>query len=251
MKKIFNSFLFLTLFLVACNKDNSANETQIQSNEGSIQSLVAVLSPYDWSMLLVNNVTPTNNVYVNGVGSVTWSGQNGATNYTCNTDCSGYFNRLLTQTYGYTTAYYQTWTGVNRPLAKHYYNEIVTGDHFTAISNVAQIQKGDFVAIKYPQDATNTGHCMLVAAAAVSRVATAPIINATNQYELSIIDCASSGHGSTDTRYPTSDDGIGKGVFRLYTDAAGTIKGYTWSTFSNSVYYNQATRPLVIGRLIP
>jgi hypothetical protein len=136
-------------------------------------------------------------------------------------------------------------------LAQHYYNEIVTNDRFTQITTVSQIQQGDFVAIKYPVDATNTGHCMMVAAAPTLRSATAPLIVGTTQYELSIIDCASSGHGSTDTRYTTSDDGIGKGICRVYVNSNGGIVGYTWSTFSNSVYYAKADRPLVVGRFIP
>lgn len=257
MKKyVFFPFCILVV-LSACNKDNSisldTNNKASAQNQPNFQAEVqaAALTPYAWSSLLVTNVTPVNNVYVNGLGSVSWAGQNGATIYACSTDCSGYLNRLLTQSYGYTSAYYRTWTGVTRPLAQHYYNEIVTKDHFTQIKTVSQIEQGDFVAIKYPADATNTGHCMLVAAAPTLRSATAPLVAGTTQYELSVIDCASSGHGSTDTRYATSDDGVGKGIFRLYVASNGTIAGYSWSTFSNSVYYAKADRPFVVGRLIP
>jgi hypothetical protein len=257
---IFFPFCLLVV-LSACNKENSMpldtqNKVSAQNQpnfQADVQAQVqaAALTPYDWSNLLVTNVTPINNVYVNGVGSVSWAGQNGATIYACSTDCSGFLNRLLTQSYGYTSAYYKTWMGVTRPLAEHYYNEIVTKDHFRPIKTVSEIQQGDFVAIKYSGNATNTGHCMLVAAAPTLRSATDPLVAGTTQYELSVMDCASSGHGSTDTRYATSDSGIGKGILRIYVGSNGTIAGYTWSTFSNSVYYHKMARPLVVGRLIP
>ena len=47
----------------------------------------------------------------------------------------------------------------------------------------------------------------------------------------------------------TWDEGVGIGVFRLYTDNTGTIVGYTWSTYNNSDYYDQTTRHLTVGRL--
>ena len=255
MKIIFNFCLLSLVFLSACSKDNSissvANSASSYQNQPSIQASATALTPYGWSNLLITNISPVDNFYVNSTGSVSWAGQNGATIYACSTDCSGYLNRLLTQTYGYTSTYYKTWMGVTRPLAKHYYNEIVTNDHFTQIATVTQIQQGDFVAIQYPADATNTGHCMLVAAAPTLRAASAPLVAGTTQYELSIMDSSSSAHGSTDTRYPTADTGVGKGIFRLYVATNGSIAGYSWSTSSGSVYYAQSERPLAVGRLIP
>ena len=251
--------LFVVLILSSCTKENST--AFVSSNDFSYQNPSAVqaaavtnFTPYYWSNLLVANVTPPNNSYINGAGSVTWTGQSGATAYTCNTDCSGLFNKILTQTYGYSGTYFQTWTGATRPLAKHYYNEIVTNDHFTQISAVSQIAQGDMIAIKYPEDLANTGHCLLVVAPPTLRTATAPLVAGTTQYEVSVIDCASSGHGSTDTRFITSstwEDGVGKGVFRIYVGTGGSIKGYSWSTYSTSTYYDKTQRPLAVGRLIP
>ena len=254
-KIIFNFCLLSLVLLSACSKDNSIsleeNSPLSSQNQPSIQALATTLTPYYWSNLLVTNINPVDNFYVNSTGSVSWVGQNGATIYACSTDCSGYLNRLLTQTYGYTSTYYQTWMGVTRPLAKHYYSEIVANDHFTQILAATQIQQGDIVAIKYPADATNTGHCMLVAASPTLRTASAPLVAGTTQYELSIMDSSSSGHGITDTRYPTADTGVGKGIFRLYVATDGSIAGYSWSTSSGSVYYPQSERPLAVGRLIP
>jgi predicted HNH restriction endonuclease len=94
----------------------------------------------------------------------------------------------------------------------------------------------------------------MIVSSPVLRTATAPLINGTTQYEVSIIDCSQSGHGSADTRYISSgnwDDGVGKGVFRLYVNKKGAITGYTWSTYSSSVYYSQSERQLAVGEHVP
>ena len=117
------------------------------------------------------------------------------------------------------------------------------------------MQQGDIIAIKYPTGtSTSTGHIMLIAAAPTLRTASAPLITGTTQYEVRVIDASSSGHGSLDTRYISSgnfNDGIGSGYFRLYINSSGGVAGYTWSTYSSSVYYSQSDRPLLVGRLLP
>lgn len=254
MKKLSFFYLLILVLFVSCTKEGL--ELQNGAETSAVQLKAANFTPYYWANLEIQNVTPANNNYVNGTGSMTWAGQNGATTYTCLTDCSGLINQLLTQTYGYSSAYFKTWTGVSRPLAKNYYNEITTRDHFTQIKTVGQIVQGDLIAVKYlvADAGNNTGHVMLVASPPVLRVATLPKVSGTSQYEVAVIDCSSSGHGSTDTRYISAsawNDGIGRGIFRLYVNASGSITGYTWSTYTNSVYYGQNERPLAVGRLIP
>lgn len=229
---------------------NSLNEEILSA------TVTANQTPYYWSDRMIANVTPENNIYTttNSLDSVRWAGVNGASSYFCRTDCSGLITQLLKQTYGYSDSYFQTWTGLKNPYAVTYYNEIKAKDHFSQIANVTGILQGDIIAIKYPTSASNTGHTMLVAAPATLRTATAPLITGTKQYEVSVIDQSSSGHGSTDTRYISSgnfNDGIGRGIFRLYVNSKGAITGYTWSTYTTSVYYSQADRPLLVGRLIP
>jgi hypothetical protein len=250
--------------LPGCQKVDLLLPAEIRSaaaNNASGETLSAAVaanqSPYYWSNLMITNVTPENNIYTttNSLDSVRWTGVNGATSYFCRTDCSGLITQLLKQTYGYSDSYFQTWTGLKNPYAVTYYNEIKAKDHFSQISTVTNIQQGDIIAIKYPTSASNTGHTMLVAAAPTLRsTATAPLITGTRQYEVSVIDQSSSGHGSTDTRYISSgnfNDGIGRGIFRLYVNSKGAITGYTWSTYTTSVYYSQSERQLIVGRLIP
>lgn len=218
------------------------------------QSITANQTVYYWANLMVQNVLPQNNTYNTSVNLVTWAGQNGATAYQCTTVCSGFLTKILTQTYGYTSNYFQTWTGSTSPHAATYYNEIVTHDHFNQISQVSQVLQNDIIALQYPAGSSSTGHIMIVASTPVLRTASAPLITGTSQYEVTILDCSSTGHGSTDTRYISSGNfrsGAGRGVFRLYVNSTGSIVGYTWSTYSNSTYYTQSQRQLAIGRLVP
>lgn len=92
---------------------------------------------------------------------------------------------------------------------------------------------------------------MIATGPADLRTATAPYVPNTTQYVVEVIDSSRSGHGPTDTRLRedgTWQDGVGIGIFRLYADATGTIVGYTWSTYTTSVYYDQTTRHPVVGR---
>src|SRR5262249_216765 len=111
---------------------------------------------------------------------------------------------------------------------------------------------GDFIAIRYPAGSENTGHIMVVAETPQRRQASEPVIEGTEQWEVTVIDSSESGHGKMDTRRKedgTFGSGVGEGIFRLYSDRKGKIVGYSWSTFKNSDYYDLATRHLVIGRL--
>lgn len=247
---------------VACSKQEVLLQQEGQSFNGSMgpeitgAAVTANFSPFYWSGLMIANVSPVNNIYSNNnsTDSLSWSGVNGGTGYFCRTDCSGLITALYRQTYGYSSSYFKSWTGYNNPYASTYYNEIVAQDHFTRISKVGSIQQGDLIAIKYPAGSSNTGHTMLVAAGPQLRSATKPLISNTRQFEVWVMDCSSSGHGPLDTRYidgSSWNDGIGKGVFRVYVNANESIVGYTWSTYSNSTYYKQSDRPLAVGRLIP
>jgi hypothetical protein len=93
---------------------------------------------------------------------------------------------------------------------------------------------------------------MLIASAPVRREASEPLVSNSQQWEVTIIDSSKSGHGKTDTRHQTDGSfrqGVGQGVFRVYTDAAGKVIGHAWSTSRKSEFRSQSERPVVIGRL--
>jgi hypothetical protein len=261
MKRLFVLLILSLLILsISCSKadlidtPDSALPTGSLSNEVLGATVVANYTPVYWSDLMIANVSTDNNIYNNTHDSVTWTGYNGFSAYRCETDCSGLLTCLLKQSYGYTNAYFKTWTGLSNPYAATYYNEIKAKDHFTQIPLIKDIARGDIIAIKYPAGSSNTGHIMIVASTPTARTASSPLVSGTSQYEVTIMDASSSGHGSLDTRYISSgnfNDGIGRGIARLYVTSKGTISGYTWSTYSNSVYYSQSDRPLLVGRLNP
>lgn len=77
-----------------------------------------------------------------------------------------------------------------------------------------------------------------------------PIVESTEQWELTIIDSADSAHDRNDTRFVPKGEkkitGVGRGTYRIYTDASGIPVGYTngFGTKYNAI----ATRPIVISR---
>ena len=185
---------------------------------------------------------------------VTWAGVNGATGYSSYADCSGFMNALLAQAYGLAADDFKNWLGTRRPLAKDYYAAITNPRGFRPISNIANMQPGDIIAIRYLNDAPgdNTGHILLVAAIPQHRTPTKPIVNATQQWDVPIIDSSESGHGKDDTRRLADGsyhDGVGRGTLRLYADNGGALVGYTWSDLTDSVYYDGTARPIAVGRL--
>lgn len=253
---------FLAIFmLMSCSKEDEllsdlSNNTVNQKTEVPPPSAGIISSgnnPLYWVRNLIQNIQPSSNFYDTKADSVTWAGQQNAVAYYCSTDCSGLLTKLFKQSYGYSNAYFKTWTGYSNPFASSYYNEIVTKDRFSRILNISQIAQGDIIALKYPPGSTNTGHIMVAEGPAILRTASAPLVSGTKQYEIWVNDCTSSGHGSLDTRYNGGnwDDGVGRGIFRIYADSKGNMVGYTWSTYSNSIYYKQSERQLAVGRHIP
>jgi hypothetical protein len=205
-----------------------------------------------WAEAIALNVTPASNDYGSNPTYLTWPGVQGATTYANRTECSPFVTRVLKQAYGWSDTDFLTWFGYKSPYAATYHDAIQAGNRFLEIQHIKDIQIGDIIAIKYPAGSASTGHVMIAYNTPAQRMTTAPVVVGTTQYEIEVIDSAQSGHGPTDTRLMedgTWDAGAGIGVLRLYADNTGTIVGYTWSTYNNSVYYDQTTRHLTVGRL--
>ena len=207
----------------------------------------------DLARILVRELTPENTSYQHKQGYIKWKGEDGAEAYESRVDCSGLLNVLLERAYGVTPKDFEQWLGKRRPLASEYFNAIMQQQNFRAITSIGSVRPGDIIAIRYPPGTNdNTGHIMIINEVPSRRKASKPEVEGTDQWEVSVIDSSENSHGKTDTRRKpdgSSGDGVGQGVFRLYTNPNGEIVGYTWSTFGNSDYYDQNTRHLVIGRL--
>ena len=206
-----------------------------------------------WAEDIATNVAPEFNMYDSNPSYVHWPSVNGAVIHENRTKCSSFITQILMQSYGWTSTDFRNWMSSISPTADKYYAAINQQNGFSIVSNVNDIQPGDIIAIKYLSGSTATGHMMIAKTAATLRTATLPIIAGTTQYALQIIDSSQTGHGPTDSRLNedgTYAPGAGIGILRLYTNSAGVVVGYTWSTYNNSQFYDATTRPLLIGRLI-
>lgn len=206
-----------------------------------------------WADDLIQHITPENNEYASNPSYIHWAGVNGATTYDNRTQCSTFLTNLLKQAYNLTSDDFKTWLNSTSPSAAQYHDAIVAQNGFSYTQNVQNISVGDVIAIKYPSGSSSTGHVMLVRHEPEAIAAMEPIIPGTVQYTVEVYDSSQSGHGALDTRKQTDgswDTGVGAGSFRLYVNETNhEIVGYTWSTYSNSTYYTQAERHLVIGTL--
>jgi hypothetical protein len=206
-----------------------------------------------WAQDIATHVSPDNNVYGTSPNYIHWPDANGVGSYENHTQCSSFITQVLMQSYGWSSTYFRNWMASTSPTASRYYDTIEQQNGFAVVGNINDIQAGDIFAVKYPSGSSITGHAMMANAPAVLRTPTSPLISNTTQYEIQVIDSSQSGHGSTDTRLMedgTYSSGAGIGLLRLYADNAGVIVGYTWSTYSNSQYYDVTTRPVIVGRLL-
>ena len=206
-----------------------------------------------WAKDIAENVTPDKNTYATDPSYIYWPDADGVGSYENHTKCASFITQVLMHSYGWTSSDFKDWISTASPTAERYYDTIKLQNGFIAINNIKNIQPGDLIAIKYPDNSSVTGHMMMANGYPLLRSSTSPIIKNTYQYEIEIIDSSQSGHGSHDTRLMedgTYSPGAGIGVFRLYASSKGVIKGYTWSTYNNSQYYDQNTRPLIVGRLL-
>lgn len=200
---------------------------------------------------LLNAVKPEDTSYIHKNNIISWGVEGKAV---CHADCSGLVNALILHCNFFSEEQLNKNLGSNRPLAKHYHDAICHHRGFKEITKIDEVRPGDIIAIKYPPGSGNTGHVMLIASLPLKRSPTEPLIKNSIQYAIEIIDSTSSGHGASDSRRLDSGkyrEGLGKGVYRIFTDDKGVFIGHTWSVFPTSKYYEMTVRNLVIGRINP
>ena len=201
---------------------------------------------------LLNNVKPEDTSYIHKNDIISWGGV--GEKAVCHSDCSGLISALLLHSKFFSEEQLNKNLGSNRPLAKHYHDAIIHQRGFKEITKIHEVRPGDIIAIKYPPGSGNSGHVMLIASLPLKRDPTEPLVKNSIQYEIEIIDSSSSGHGASDSRRLDSGkyrEGLGKGVYRIFTDEKGLFVGHTWSVYPTSKYYEMTIRNLVIGRIYP
>lgn len=206
-----------------------------------------------WGVLLVENVSPEYNLYGTSPNYVYWAGVNGAARYENRTQCNSLLTWLLRQGYGWSSTDIRTWTGSTSPTAALWHDLIENENGWSIVPSISAVQPGDVIAIRYPEGSSVSGHVATVVEPPLPRTATSPLVPSSLQFEVTILDATSSGHGFSDTRLQPDgswDTGAGIGIMRLYTTPDGSsLLGHTWSTSSGSTFHNQSTRHIIIGRL--
>ncbi len=200
---------------------------------------------------LVAGLDLANTSYEHGHGTVSWTAP-----LASHTDCSGFIDHLLMHEDGYTADDFQRWFGKARPTAASYHDAVVAEKGFTQVRTVGDVRPGDLIAIKYLKRKDNTGHVMLVVEPPKRIPAAQPIVAGTEQWSVTVIDSSESGHGTTDTRHKKGEggrdhDGLGRGVFRIYSDAQGNVAGFSWSTLKASHFVPPEDEVLALGRFKP
>lgn len=201
---------------------------------------------------LLNAVKPEDTSYIHKNDIISWGGV--GEKAVCHSDCSGLINALLLHCKVFSEEQLNKNLGSSRPFAKHYHDAIIHQRGFKEITKIHEVRPGDIIAIKYPPGSGNSGHVMLIASLPLKRDPTEPLLKNSIQYEIEIIDSSSSGHGANDSRRLDSGkyrQGLGKGVYRIFTDEKGLFIGHTWSVYPTSKYYEMSIRNLVIGRIYP
>ena len=204
-----------------------------------------------WANQLIQNINQHNTSYEHKTDNVKWD-DNGT--YSCYTDCSGFMNALIKKAFRWNDEVFKKKLGHRHMRAYHYYNAIVSGNQFIQIKNIAQIQPGDIIALQYAdrsEHEDNTGHVMLIITSPEKHRDAKIVLPQTRQYTVSIIDCSKSPHGQGDSRFlPNGSEysGLGKGVFRLYTNMQGDIVAYSWSMGNPKASFNPYENPVVVGR---
>jgi hypothetical protein len=200
---------------------------------------------------LLDRLDLRNTSYRHNDPEVIWQG-------TCQShaDCSGFLDALFMHCYGYSSDDFKPWFNSHRPTARRYHDAIAAQRGFHEIRRLAEVEPGDVLAVKYLKKRESTGHVMLVAEKPHRIAPTRPVVTGAEQWEVPVIDSSHSGHGPTDSRHHRGPngkdhDGLGRGIFRIYTDSEGRVIGFSWSIGSVSTFVAPNDEHLVIGRLIP
>ncbi|MHC5829496.1 MAG: hypothetical protein ACYT04_79645, partial [Nostoc sp.] len=67
------------------------------------------------ALILLSGLSPKNNKYQHEPTLVSWKEIVGASDYISKADCSGFLNRLLSHSYGWTPEFFQQWMDTQRP----------------------------------------------------------------------------------------------------------------------------------------
>jgi hypothetical protein len=148
--------------------------------------------------------------------------------------------------------------GCVNPTAAGYYDSIKTGKGaWIQVACILKVEPGDIITVLHPdaKEGEVSGHVMLVTKKPreMKNQKLKPLIQDGVEFEVVVIDAATTPHGKTDTRATNpgkfGPSGVGQGSIRLYSNKEGEILGHAWSMEEKSPMYTICERPIMIGRL--
>lgn len=219
---------------------------------------------------LVDNIKPQDNRYRLGGRHIGFPGDSASSSYSVQADCSGFLLALFER------AQYRVQPQMSyvpsrrlrtRPAAEDFVYSIENEKGYRHIKTVKDMRPGDLLAhamlkAEDRQEVGTTGHIFLINSLPKPIRARNPIVEGTEQFEVSIIDSNEEYVGPDDTRLADPANritGLGRGTIRLYADADGVLIGWA-RTFRNTQRFfsynprfpsDTRLRKAAIGRPLP
>lgn len=209
---------------------------------------------------LVTTVKPENNRYdINGGKGIRWKGDLFVSENYVDAGCVKFARQVLERARSKSIEELKAKTSSKSNLAisldvDNFYTAILKEYGFTHLEQLSQAKPGDIFVFfcNNPSTCNNTsGHVTFIDMEPVPKTPTAPIIEGTKQWVLTIIDSAEYPHGIRDTRFTPPGTpkitGVGRGEYRVYTDLNDNPVGYTNGPNAPK-FFSINDRPIVIGR---
>lgn len=272
MKRINNNLIAITLMLGSLAGCAGAGSYATPTGAPSAPALTRSVTTehYLRAKKVATTITPAENEYTDQNMVLEIKDYNGITLSKNRSECASFVTLLLKHSYSLTDTDFTTKFGSTSPWAYQYHDKIaaspalgqplVTGQVFSRISKVTDLEEGDLLALKYTDStSSNTGHVMVVAGKP-QYIGTDNLDSTSTQvYDIAIIDSTKSPHGDTDKRKTNNDTGVGEGTFRVYVDpTTKEVVAHKWSPKANDTTYryyqstakNGETRHLELGRFL-
>lgn len=210
---------------------------------------------------LVATVKPENNKYVfRGPDGVRWKGDLFTSENTANTMCTGFVGAVLERAKNPTIKEIESKTYWKKYVRMDsYYEAVQKGYGLQKIERLDAVKPGDLYMFMCKINCNTSegpalGHVTIVDVKPTQKNPTPPLIDGTLQWLVTVIDSADGPHGKDDTRWRPQGEpkasGVGRGIFRVYTDLNGVPVGYT-SGPNGPKYQDAKDRPIAFGRPLP
>lgn len=209
---------------------------------------------------LVATVKPENNKYeFNGPEGVRWKGDLFTSENSVRTACAPFvdamFERAKDPTVDVIKSHISFYQRTKYLRIMDWYEASMKGWGLRKVETLNEVQPGDlFIFACLDKCSTSQGdvlgHITIVDVKPKKAAAKTPVVEGTEQWELTVIDSTDLAHDRNDTRFVPKGEkkitGVGRGTYRIYTDASGIPVGYTngFGTKYNAI----AMRPIVISR---